>query len=192
MEWLDFGINNNQSFDFIVSQLGSGGQYEGWSLPTIDQVITLTEAIYNPFKLDSRVFIKVFSDERYNGDNWSVYNTGNIFDSTFEIIGYNTIEQVPWTNTDDWKLTKSVGIIGGTDGLSFFNVVNHYGLRATNIFTDGFEIDDRVDRTVSVSSLRNAVTSTMLVRTSTDVPEPSTLTIFALGMIGLASRRFKK
>ena len=27
---------------------------------------------------------------------------------------------------------------------------------------------------------------------STDVPEPSTLAIFALGMIGLASRRFKK
>jgi hypothetical protein len=25
-----------------------------------------------------------------------------------------------------------------------------------------------------------------------DVPEPSTLAIFALGMIGLASRRFKK
>jgi len=29
-------------------------------------------------------------------------------------------------------------------------------------------------------------------RTATDVPEPSTLAIFALGMIGLASRRFKK
>lgn len=29
-------------------------------------------------------------------------------------------------------------------------------------------------------------------RQSTDVPEPSTLAIFALGMIGLASRRFKK
>ena len=29
-------------------------------------------------------------------------------------------------------------------------------------------------------------------KASTDVPEPSTLAIFALGMIGLASRRFKK
>jgi len=27
---------------------------------------------------------------------------------------------------------------------------------------------------------------------ATNVPEPSTLAIFALGMIGLASRRFKK
>jgi hypothetical protein len=31
-----------------------------------------------------------------------------------------------------------------------------------------------------------------LYRSSVDVPEPSTLAIFALGMIGLASRRFKK
>ncbi len=31
-----------------------------------------------------------------------------------------------------------------------------------------------------------------VARTSIDVPEPSTFAIFALGMIGLASRRFKK
>ncbi|WP_241242239.1 PEP-CTERM sorting domain-containing protein [Thalassotalea sp. G2M2-11] len=31
-----------------------------------------------------------------------------------------------------------------------------------------------------------------MTRSSTDVPEPSTLAIFALGMMGLASRRFKK
>lgn len=33
---------------------------------------------------------------------------------------------------------------------------------------------------------------TEITTTTTDVPEPSTLAIFALGMIGLASRRFKK
>jgi hypothetical protein len=32
----------------------------------------------------------------------------------------------------------------------------------------------------------------LLYRDNTEVPEPSTLAIFALGMIGLASRRFKK
>ena len=35
-------------------------------------------------------------------------------------------------------------------------------------------------------------TSSWAVSQSQDVPEPSTLAIFALGMIGLASRRFKK
>ncbi len=32
----------------------------------------------------------------------------------------------------------------------------------------------------------------LLVREAQDVPEPSALAIFALGMMGLASRRFKK
>ena len=36
------------------------------------------------------------------------------------------------------------------------------------------------------------VAGVAIVTPSTDVPEPSTLAIFALGMIGLASRRFKK
>jgi len=32
----------------------------------------------------------------------------------------------------------------------------------------------------------------IMIKDATDVPEPSTLAIFALGIIGLASRRFKK
>jgi len=38
----------------------------------------------------------------------------------------------------------------------------------------------------------DVATSTSLTGRYVDVPEPSTLAIFALGMIGLASRRFKK
>ncbi|MFT5297631.1 MAG: hypothetical protein ACI9YH_003667 [Colwellia sp.] len=40
--------------------------------------------------------------------------------------------------------------------------------------------------------LDNTLLNTFLVMESVQVPEPSTLAIFALGMIGLASRRFKK
>jgi hypothetical protein len=36
------------------------------------------------------------------------------------------------------------------------------------------------------------VAGLVLIKNQVDVPEPSTLAIFALGMIGLASRRFKK
>ncbi|MFQ3195042.1 MAG: hypothetical protein ACI9N3_001876 [Colwellia sp.] len=44
----------------------------------------------------------------------------------------------------------------------------------------------------SVNSLWASVTVNSVTGTSQPVPEPSTLAIFALGMIGLASRRFKK
>ncbi len=39
---------------------------------------------------------------------------------------------------------------------------------------------------------RSSWTGVAMVRSGFSVPEPSTLAIFALGMIGLASRRFKK
>ncbi len=50
-----------------------------------------------------------------------------------------------------------------------------------------FDNGDRITGGVTLSSLANTVSVN-----SVNVPEPSTLAIFALGMIGLASRRFKK
>jgi hypothetical protein len=55
---------------------------------------------------------------------------------------------------------------------------------------------DPYDTRVAYDGIQNRAIShgavgVWLYRT-VDVPEPSTLAIFALGMIGLASRRFKK
>ncbi len=36
--WLDFGENNQQSYNYVVSQLGLGGEWEGWRLPTGSEV----------------------------------------------------------------------------------------------------------------------------------------------------------
>ena len=46
LEWMDFGINNNQSYNYVISQLGSGGVYEGWRLPTREEVLTLWANAY--------------------------------------------------------------------------------------------------------------------------------------------------
>ncbi|MEW9796657.1 hypothetical protein [Alteromonas sp. CYL-A6] len=189
LQWMDFGITNNQSFDYISSQLEQGGIYEGWSIPTINQVINLYQSISNPFLSDTRVTIRVFENDSYNGNRWYTGSTGNIFDNIFEIVGYNTDELVPGTSTNDWNLTKSIGIIGGTDGLSYFSFTNHNGIRSNAIFCDCIEIDDRVDRTASVALLTNSATSTMLVR-SIPVPEPSSVSIFLISMITLI-RRYK-
>jgi hypothetical protein len=53
----------------------------------------------------------------------------------------------------------------------------------------GFLRDDSFGPGSNTSA--NYYTNTWLVKKA-EVPEPSTLAIFALGMIGLASRRFKK
>ena len=59
----------------------------------------------------------------------------------------------------------------------------------TEFGTFGVTRRDKLLRAFDPGWHRDGFHSTALVR---DVPEPSTLAIFALGMIGLASRRFKK
>ena len=39
--WLDFGENNNQSYNYVASQLGDGGEWAGWRLPTLQEVYTM-------------------------------------------------------------------------------------------------------------------------------------------------------
>ena len=47
LEWMDFGINNHQSFNEVSSQLGAGGEYEDWRLPSIDEVYTMWHNVAN-------------------------------------------------------------------------------------------------------------------------------------------------
>jgi hypothetical protein len=49
-----------------------------------------------------------------------------------------------------------------------------------------------VDASTSYATFQVNALETFTFSSATDVPEPSTLAIFALGIIGLASRRFKK
>lgn len=46
--------------------------------------------------------------------------------------------------------------------------------------------------TIQISQAHNWVIPELVIQTGISVPEPSTIAIFALGMIGLASRRLKK
>ena len=52
LEWMDFGVNNTDTYDFVSSQLGNGQAYEGWRLATIDEV-------YNMY---SNTFLKTLGD----------------------------------------------------------------------------------------------------------------------------------
>ena len=56
----------------------------------------------------------------------------------------------------------------------------------------GYSVEASNDFLLSNAKLTIDADFIPTVEKNIDVPEPSTLAIFALGMIGLASRRFKK
>jgi hypothetical protein len=102
-----------------------------------------------------------------NGTNWYFNNLS----VGFTAIG-TTIEQASADInglTDRFRLSWHSG---GVEG----DVTMYYGWRSGNNI--GLNLSTAFDRVILVKRA--------------EVPEPSTLAIFALGMMGLASRRFKK
>jgi hypothetical protein len=127
-----------------------------------------------------------------NSDEWLSFSSTNgtikgFYFSLFEtseqlrIIGSNTqnfFDDVSWTD---------LVADGGVDGVS--------GLQGKY---DYFALNDTSYKYVSVflgvggNFSENGINDALRVRGVAVVPEPTTLAIFALGIIGLASRRFKK
>jgi hypothetical protein len=105
----------------------------------------------------------------YLGFYWATIDTYNTF--TFRSDGLDVLEL---TGSD---LLKAVsGLQRGRDG-QYVNVFFNNG-----VFFDELEVVS-TGRAAEFDNIVNRITA---------VPEPSTLAIFALGLMGLASRRFKK
>lgn len=95
-----------------------------------------------------------------------------------------------------FELRWVTGLFQGGDALSLFKIYN-----VARNFEQKFSSDTvnfyNHSNFDSYSDSTNLVYSTMLIKNdtlgnATTVPDPSTMAIFALGMIGLASRKFKK
>lgn len=170
LEWMDFGINNHLSYNGVVAQLPT--TYSEWRLATESEVVDLW---HNAFFGDSAV-----SRESSTAHEYSSYRALNgrsgasAFADEFSAMS---------TNMFGFALGWFADTTGGLSYAYF---------QDNNIRFDT-DVATVYGRNISYSGYEQAqhpYYSTLLVRSS--VPEPSTLAIFALGMIGLASRRFKK
>ena len=188
IEWMDFGINNIYTYSDVVSQLGEGGIYQGWSLANKDQVYTMW----------ANAFLGLGASYE-NPDHFSLgqllINDGaNIDGSVIEQVvlkmGYNVQGNIG--TVDD--VEQANGIFEGTDGLSdvyFWNRTENFGLSPHNdvaVLRDDSNKDFLADETL-------VNFSTMLVKTSSlpaKVPEPTSIVIIALGIMGLGIRHFRQ
>tara|TARA_R110001583_G_scaffold11613_17_gene52317 strand:+ start:2529 stop:3212 length:684 start_codon:yes stop_codon:yes gene_type:complete len=185
LEWIDFGINNGRSFNYVASQLGDGGEYEGWSLASKEQVY---EMWANAF-LGLGASIEI--PDLFGPGQLLVADGGNKSQSVlFDVaqkMGVNA-SLLPGTLFENHL---SFGLFNGTDGLSFVS---------SKIYQDKLTMLSPFDDFVSITDYFNAdfylnlgieEYSTMLVKQSTTVPSPSTTVILALGLLGVALHRRK-
>ena len=171
IEWMDFGINNHHSFDYVVSQL-DGGEYDGWALATVDQAYGLYTALTGSTGREGR-------EKTLRSDKDAISD----MDAINEMIGINEKVDVGWGSHD-----HSFGMFNGVNGLSY---LYHQTIDYSSSQTDQtFVIINQLTDISGYGASTDELYSTLLVRQ--EVPEPTTLAIFALGIMGLSLRRFNK
>jgi hypothetical protein len=170
LEWMDFGVNNIHTYSEVENLMSS--TYQSWTLASQSQVIALFDNAFGNFAYQPS------TSELYRAaSNNDVSNTNML--AVMDRMGYgSTLDSIShgWFEDDQ-------------GGLSYLYTRHITAGRGTGqlAYVSGLGVDWN-----SYRNNTNNNYSTMLVRQANHVPEPSTLAIFALGMIGLASRRFKK
>lgn len=176
LQWMDFGINNHLSYQEVITQLGFGGEYEGWQLATREQVYNMWNTAFAPFEQTAEYFE---FDNNFGFNQLHTAHKGTLYDNVFAAMGYN--QEIIGRN----GLTRTTAVGVFKSHPDFFSYIE-YGQSANDFdqFYDYATLYDEQNYTDTTSF----EVSTLLVR-STSVPEPSTWLIILIGMIGCIKLR---
>lgn len=88
LEWLDFGVNNGETFNYVSNQLGEGDKYSGWMLPTETEVKMLwNNAFYSVVGGD--LSIDLYGTGYHRHDLLNDMSGSSSFDAIFNTMGNN-------------------------------------------------------------------------------------------------------
>lgn len=192
LDWLDVTATRDLSYDDVAAQMSVGGSYEGWRYATVTEFDTLIKNFgYIPIESECRREEITFCDSGLVGDN-------HLIEQMLKMLGDNNDVDDDVNNslrdTDDNGAGTSYFIL--IDDLNewhdhFLSVGliadGEYIYRDTGQFYNDF--GDFVESSSGPigSSSHGSYYGSALVR----VPEPSTFTLLALGLLGLVLRRKK-
>jgi len=176
LEWMDFGINNIDSYNFVSSNLGSGQKYNGWRVASSEDV---TNLLIN-------AFFGFGNTETGNVGGWDIvthaYNnnsTGSNIEHIFDFMGFN--RAVFSSNLFSHNLSR--GLFETSSG----------GLRELILadYPNTLNADIVGISTIPISKLHFKSSdylgfSTMLIK---KVPEPSTVILFMITLFFLLIKK---
>jgi hypothetical protein len=172
LEWLRWDQLKDKTHSELLVETAATGAYSGWNIAGVKQANWFLSALYNDASLGNCSINEGHQYCALNGSFTSKDYTSLLGDS-FE-VGKSSADAV-WFYDDTLSDGKAGYLLLESGSLS--QKFNEFGTIAAT----------------EVDSLFTGDNSTgWLMYRSTAVPEPRTLAIFALGVLGLSFRRFKK
>jgi hypothetical protein len=165
--WMDFGVTVDESYSEVVSKLDT--KYKGWRLPTGSEVTHLWNSLFSAMP------------------GWYVYptisfldqpNLDQEFEDIFNILGYgkdstHIVTNMNTGDVDTWKSKSAYGVFKYESG--------EFGWVRMSEPYDNIHNDDSVLLHLNVDA--SDWYGTLLVKS--EAPEPSTLMLLTLGLLGL-------
>jgi hypothetical protein len=182
LDWLQWDETTGMTIENIIND----HNFDGWSVATETQVFSMYS---NLFKFLSPSLTLDYASENANKMDTII----QLFGSTFQHSNHHP-SYVYAGSLEYAQATYSTGT-----GYSGIGIYGEYTFTKSPIQIDPTSAYEEYGAHVTVGNDYNwhyntvdPASGVVLVKDVNQVPEPSSLAIFALGIIGLASRRFKK
>jgi hypothetical protein len=194
-DWLDLTISAGQTYDYVSTQFGSGGEYEGWRYATGEQFNTLVSNYTgNPIPQNrySRVAQEInLGDDLIDGlvvllgstlDVFWLSQSGKTRDAS---MGFSEGEYLDFTE----------GYIADTDkdGKHFVAMIHDFDEAPTSSFVDYSQahFQTLIGNEIGFLSVGSYLIRDTVPQIPSEVPIPAAAILFAPGLLGFLGFRRK-